>query len=387
MPDDDTIDLVREVNGRPEAGTGVGSRPVRMRDVAELAGVGTMTVSRVLNGTARVTEETTDRVYRAIEQLQYRPNPLARALRGSPSHTIGVLLPYLYDPFFATCAHVINTVAQSHAYSVILTTTDEDPATELEEARQMLRRQIDGLILIPAQPGGSTLLQPEFRDLPIVTLDRPVPETDFDSVEVENKVAGVLGTEHLLGHGHTRICFLALSQGLYTMQTRHSGYETAMRRAGLEPEAYFNCQTQKLMTDLLRGLMASPAPPTALFTANGLTTRYALQALSQLQISVPRQMAMLGFDDFELADLVQPPLTVLRQPMLELGRAAAELLFERLEGGKTRGASRRIVLPVELVVRGSCGCHSPGTAESRTDAGWVLAPKVSGARVKTGRNR
>ncbi len=352
----------------------IGARSVRMRDVADLAGVGTMTVSRVLNGTARVSEETSSKVYRAIETLKYKPNQVARALRGSRSHTIGVLVPYLYDPFFATCAHAINEVAQSHGCSVILTTTNEDPATELEAVRQMVRRQVDGLIVIPAERSGSVLTSPEFSDLPIVTLDRPIPDSSFDSVQVKNKEAGTLATDHLIEHGHRRIAFVALSKQLFTMRTRLAGYEAAMRKAGLVPEAHFDCQPQRTVTELLRGLWTRPDRPTAIFAANGLTTRYTLQALAELGVEIPNEIALVGFDDFELAEVMRPPLTVVRQPVAQVGQQGAELLFARMQGDS--GAARqRVVLPVELVVRGSCGCaEHPGISEaSRLKARGVLA--------------
>src|SRR6201986_2692128 len=125
-------------------------RKPTMNDVARIAGVGTMTVSRVLNGSANVAEDTAKRVYRAIEKLGYRPNEMARALRSLKSRTIGLIVPYLYDPFFAACAHAVNIVAREHGYSVILTTSNEDPATEFAEAQFMLQRHVEGLLLIPA---------------------------------------------------------------------------------------------------------------------------------------------------------------------------------------------------------------------------------------------
>ena len=332
------------------------TRPVRMRDVAEMAGVGTMTVSRVLNGTARVTEETASRVYSAIKELKYKPNHLARALRGSRSNTIGLLLPYLFDPFFAMCAHAINMVAQEHGYSMILATTNEDASTELDALRQMVHRQVDGMILIPAHHSNGAQVHAELRDIPIVTLDRPLPYGDADSVQVENEAAGELGTKHLISHGHKNICFLGLSRDLYTMAVRHRGYEIAMRNAGLQSESHFDCHEQEIVTALLEQLLRRKSPPTALLTSNGLTTRYVLHALAKLQVKIPAQIALIGFDDVELSDLLRPRLTVLRQPVSELGHASAKLLFQRLLEKEPGEARQHVILPVELVVRGSCGC-------------------------------
>ena len=150
-------------------------RKPTMSDVAKLAGVGTMTVSRVLSESVPVSEETAQRVKVAIEQLNYRPNELARAFRGQKSKTIGLILPYLYDPFFANCAHAVTTVAKERGYSVIITTSNEDPDTEYDEAEQMLQWHVDGLVVIPARFRQSRLTRALFGKTPVVAFDRPVP--------------------------------------------------------------------------------------------------------------------------------------------------------------------------------------------------------------------
>src|ERR1700679_2089137 len=157
-----------------------------MSDVARLAGVGTMTVSRVLSGTVPVSKETARRVQTAVEQLQYRPNELARAFRGQKSRSIGLIIPYLYDPFFANCAHAVTTVAKEHGYSVVITTSNEDPDTEYAEAEQMLQRHVDGLVVIPAHRRQSRLTRALFGKTPVVTFDRPVSDPALDVVLVQN---------------------------------------------------------------------------------------------------------------------------------------------------------------------------------------------------------
>jgi LacI family transcriptional regulator len=209
-----------------------------MHDVAGAAGVGTMTVSRVLNGSAHVATETADRVYAAIKKLGYRPNEMARALRGLKTRTIGVIVPYLYDPFFATCAHAISTAAKKKGYSVILATSNEDPEEEGSEAQLMLQRHVDGLVLIPSESRHSQLSRPEFHKIPIVTLDRPATDRRFDSVLVQNQSGAKLAAQHLIAeHGHTRIAYIALNRHLYTMKSRYEGYRRAMVDAGLKPQA------------------------------------------------------------------------------------------------------------------------------------------------------
>ena len=332
-------------------------RKPTMNDVARAANVGTMTVSRVLNGSAKVSKETAERVYKAITRLGYRPNEMARALRGLKTRTIGVIVPYLCDPFFASCAHAISTEAKKKGYSVILATSNEDPEAEGAEAQLMLQRHVDGLVVIPAETRHSRLSRPEFRKIPIVTLDRPAPDRRFDSVLVQNQSGSKLATQHLIAdHGHKRIAFIALNRRLYTVKTRYEGYRRAMAKAGLEPLASFRCNSQEAASEEIAKLLQIPDPPTALLTANNLATRYVLRALLDAGIRVPESMALAGFDDFELAEVLHPTLTVVRQPSDELGTLAAGLLFNRLAGDVLPKTGREVVLPVELVVRGSCGC-------------------------------
>ena len=337
-----------------------------MSDVAKLAGVGTMTVSRVLNGNLKVNEEMRGRVLRAISELSYVPNEVARSLREQRGRQIGVIVPNIRDSFFAICSHAISNVAKTHDYSVVMTTSEEDPETEFTEAVRLLRRRIDGLIIIPAAEGGTRLTDPEFRNIPIVTLDRPVDGATFDCVLVQNRRGAHLGTQHLIDHRHTRIVHLCLSRQLYTMRTRVEGYRAAMKAAGLTPEVHVVSGSQENMLDVMRPLMSASHPPTALFCGNNILSCNALHALSALKIQVPEQVAVVGFDDFETADILKPAMTVVRQPIDEIGRVGAEMLFMRLGGSKQqqRREAQRLVLPVELILRNSCGTHSASAASA-----------------------
>jgi LacI family transcriptional regulator len=336
-----------------------------MRDVAELAGVGTMTVSRVLSGSVPVSDETRNRVMAAIAELDYRPNEVARSLRESRTRSIGVIVPNFYDSFFAGCAHAVNQVAQAHGYSVIVTTSGEDCWSEYREASLMVRRNVEGIIAIPAYVGETQLTRPEFGTIPIVALDRPIRAYSdgfphLSSVLVENRIGSRRGVEHLIEHGHRSIVFLGLSDELYTLKERHAGYVEAMNGAGLTPEAYFNCGTQEGTLEVFRTLSMQDRLPTAVFTSNNLATQHALHALVSFKISIPQKMAVVAFDDLEMFDIFVPPITVVRQPNQDLGRIAAEMLFSLLpdleQSPKTDG--RRLMLPVDLVLRRSCGCDA-----------------------------
>lgn len=339
----------------------------RMRDVAELAGVGTMTVSRVINGSVPVSDETRARVLAAIAKLDYRPNEVARSLREARTRSIGVIVPNFYDSFFAWCAHSVSQVAQRQGYSVLVTTSSEDAEVEYREASLLVRRNVDGLVVIPAWFGVSQLSRPEFASVPIVTIDRPIELQSKDSafrgsVTVDNVEGTRMGVEHLLSHGHRRILYLSLSNDLFTLRGRHASYEQSMQRAGLTPESYFTCATQESTLEILNKVMSGGNTPTAIFSSNNLVTQHALHALDALGLSIPSDIALVGFDDLKMFDIFLPPVTVVRQPLEELGRSAAEMLLEQLHCPSREGESpvgtRNVVLAVELVVRRSCGCHA-----------------------------
>jgi LacI family transcriptional regulator len=330
----------------------------RMRDVARAAGVSTMTVSRVLNNAQYVTEEVRQRVLNATQKLNYQPNDVARLLRAQRSRQIGMIVPFLYDPFFAIASDVVGRLAKKNGYSMMISTSNEDPVTEFDEAWRMSRRSVEGLIVssAPVARGKSLLTSPKLEGLPIVAFDRPVDKS-YDSVIVENAEGMRMATQHLIEHGHERIAYIGLHSTLYTMSLRQQGYEGAMKTWRLKPQSV---QLSGAFNDslvALTALMNSRNRPTAFVTANNVVTRHILHALAALRLKVPQDAALVGFDDFETADLLVPGITVVRQPIEELARLAAETLFARLSDpqGALARSPREIVLPVELVRRGSCG--------------------------------
>jgi LacI family transcriptional regulator len=340
------------------------TRKPTIKDVASLAGVAPMTVSRLLNQSAHVSEEAAARVYRAVEELGYRPNEMARALRGQKSHAIGIIVPYLHDPFYAICAQAISVVAREKGYSVILTTSNEDAEIEYAEAQLMLRRDAAGLIIIPATEGRSRLGLPEFHATQIIAVDRPLPDSRCCSVIVENVAGAQRAVEHLISkHRHKRIAFAALNDHLYTFRARFEGYNRAMQHAGFKPLPMFCCPTQENASANLLNAFRGPHPPTAIFTANGLTTHYALKALLDAGIRIPDDVALVAFDDFDMAEVLEPRVSVVRQPAQELGRVAANLLFDQMACEEAAHQAKKIVLPVEWVPRNSCGCRASVTAQ------------------------
>lgn len=335
-------------------------RKPTMHDVARLAGVGTMTVSRVLSGTAHVSEATAEKVRIAVEQLQYHRNELARVFRGQQSRTIGLIVPYLYDSFFANCAHAIAEVVKERGYSMILTTSDEDPEMEYAAAEKMIERHVEGVVMIPAPDGeaNADITRGLFRRTPVVAFDRPAADTSMDVVLVQNSAGARRMVGHLIEHGHKRICFAGLNRSLYTINARFTGYRQAMRQADLKDDTLWDCTSQERTLRSIQEKLNGPEPPTAIFASNNLTMRFVLSALISLGVKVPGDIALAGFDDFDLAEMTSPPLSVIRQPAYEMGKAAINLLFERIEKNEISHEGNRIVLPVEMVLRRSCGCKN-----------------------------
>ena len=225
---------------------------------------------------------------------------------------------------------------------------------------------------MPASLGNSRLSERIFNSLPMVALDRPVFRVasdgrgevyidSKDAVVVENTRGAEAAVRHLVEvHGHRRVLFLGERRTLYTMQTRYAGYLAAMRANRLSPQAHFECDSVETAAGLLCTALSTANPPTAIFSANSSTTRFVLQALVRLGVPAPGVVALVSFDDLELGDLVEPALTVVAQPVAELGERAAHLLFARLAAGPVLAKMpAQTVLPVELIVRHSCGCVYP----------------------------
>jgi LacI family transcriptional regulator len=319
------------------------TRPT-MRDVAVRAGVSLKTVSRVINGEAGVAPTTATRVVAAIAELGFQRNDLARSLRqGRTSSTLGLVIEDVSNPFYSTIAQAVEAAAHEHGYMLITASCEEDPERERELVEALLRRRVDALLLVPASRDHAYLA----RDgTPVIFLDRPPVGVDADCVLLDNVGGARAATEHLLEHGHERIAFVADPDDLYTAAERLAGYREALEAEGLpvrDELVRLGVHDTARAEAVVRGLLALPEPPTAVFTANNRLTVGALKALHD------EHVALVGFDDFELADLLGT--TVVRHDSHRMGSHAAALAFDRLDG--VARATRRVTLPTELVMRGS----------------------------------
>ncbi len=331
-----------------------------LNDVARVAGVSLKTASRALNNSPELRPATAARVRAAMKKLGYQPNELARGLKSKHSETIAMVVPNLADPFTAAAVQSVQNVARQHGYVVLLASSNGDPALEESEMQVMARRQIDGVVLIAACAGKTNLKSLLAKKVPIVVFDEPVEDEPVDTITVMNRKAARRATQHLIDHGNRRILAVGARPELFTCAERVAGYRAAVTAAGEEPVELLVHHEDDLTPALLERYVTGREKVDAIFTLNWVCTMGVLRGLRVLKKRVPQDFPLISFDDFELAEMIPPGLTVVRQPTRELGRQAAMLLFDRIENEKT-APPRRIVLPTEFILRGSCGCREKGT--------------------------
>jgi LacI family transcriptional regulator len=335
--------------------TGNRVRPT-MKDVAGHAGVALKTVSRVVNGEPGVRPQMAERVRSAITELGYRRNDSARLLRKGRTASVGLVLEDIGDPFYAALSRAVEDVAHQHGALLVTGSSDEDPDRERELTMAFCDRRVDGLIIIPASADHSYLLPEMAAGLAVVFVDRPPGTIRADTVLSDNQRGAFVGVTHLLNRAHRRIGFIGDSPHIYTAARRHRGYLAAMASAGRPVDESWVSMTRpdrESVAAALRRMLAGPAPVTGLFCGNNRATALALRELK----TTGQRLALVGFDDFELADLVTPGTTVVAQNTAALGHIAAQLLFRRLAGD--RGPVQRIELPTRLIIRGSAEFPPP----------------------------
>ncbi|CAL9592427.1 Catabolite control protein A [Streptomyces sp. enrichment culture] len=331
------------------SGTRYGNRPT-MKDVAARAGVGLKTVSRVVNGEPGVTPETERRVQEAIDALGFRRNDSARVLRKGRTASIGLVLEDLADPFYGPLSRAVEEVARAHGALLINGSSAEDPDRERELVLALCARRVDGLVVIPAGDD-HRYLEPELKaGVATVFVDRPAGRIDADVVLSDNFGGARDGVAHLIAHGHRRIGFIGDMPRIHTAAERLRGYRAAMEDAGIPVEDSWmslGATDPERVRRATEEMLAHPHPVTAVFAGNNRVTVTVLRVLA----GHSRRVALVGFDDIELADLLQPGVTVVAQDAAALGRTAAERLFRQLED--TPLTPGRVELPTRLVTRGS----------------------------------
>jgi LacI family transcriptional regulator len=325
-----------------------------MLDVAALAGVGLKTVSRVVNAEAGVSPALEAKVKRAIEQLNYRRDVNASMLRrlGGKTQTIGLVLEDVANPFSSALHRAIEDSARARNVLVFAGSCDEDGLRERELIGSFRDRRVDGIIVVPASSDHTFLYEEQRAGTALVFVDRPAAHLDADSVASDNINGSTAAVEHLLAGGHRRIAFLGDLPSIWTADERLRGYTQAIAHAAIHYDENLirtGLRDSDSALQAVGELLALPDPPTAIFTSQNLLTIGGIRALKNAGLQ--HRIALIGFDDIPLGDVVEPAISVVAQDPQAIGRAAAELLFRRMEGDTSPAVHQ--VVPVRLIARGS----------------------------------
>lgn len=330
---------------------------VTLKDVANKAGVSVMTVSNVLNDWPRVKEKTRKKVQAAIRELGYRPNTVARSLVTGQTKTIGVMIPDITNPFFGQTVRGCEDVLYSSGYSILLCNTNENQEKERCYLEMLVDRGVDGLLIFGARSPSIVLSEVVHDDIPIIAEDSPAQHDNTSVIDIDNVGGAYTATKHLIDLGHKHIGHLTGPDQRLAAIRRLEGYKNALEDTGIK---YDSSYIEGGFPSIRGGYQATmrlidSQEVTALFCYNDLMAIGAMLACQHQEISVPEEMAIVGFDDIAMAMLVTPALTTIQVSQFHMGKLASELLLERLSGKKV--TREHILFPVTLIVRNSCGAQ------------------------------
>lgn len=334
---------------------------VKIKDVADAAGVSTATVSRVLSNKPHVRAEVKKRVLAVVKELKYEPNRVAQSLRSNTSKIIALIVADIENPFFQRVSRAVDDAAQELGYNVMLCNTDEDIEKE-KKCLDLLRvENVAGIILSPTKKGVAKFTETYSLGIPMVMIDRHVSNFDVDNVLIDNVSSAYTIVSHLAEHGYRRIAGIFGAEST-TGQERRNGFVKALTDRGIEPVQelirYTDPREDEGFATAMK-LLELPGRPDAIFTSNSLLASGVLRAIRQNKLSIPDEIAIASFDDTSWAKLIEPALTVIEQPTYEIGRTATEMLIKRIND-PTRSI-REVVLKTKLIVRQSCGCPESET--------------------------
>jgi len=363
------------------------SREVTIHDVARVAGVSTSTVSNLLNGrNDRMRPETTMRIRAAIEQLGYAPNRIARQLKTGHVPIIGLIVPSVANPFWGSFARSVEEAAAAHGYQVLLGNGERDPQRERSYAEVLWEHGVRGVLLGSSPLSFAHLLSLAERGLQVVAFDREIQRSDhvaIDSVSIDNVAAAKLATNHLLELGHRRIGFLTGPLGTVSRRDRLAGYRAALIEAGVEPTpelireeasptGFGDNEGAEHGRRGVRKLLGLVDPPTAVLAINDMYALGSYAGAHDLGLRVPDDISIVGFDDIVLADIIDPPLTTVRQPLPTMMRSAVDFLIDRIKGTRT-GPPEHLAVIAELIVRRSTAAPRSTTSDGTHDGKYRSA--------------
>jgi LacI family transcriptional regulator, fructose operon transcriptional repressor len=327
-----------------------------IKDVARLAGVSVATVSRVLSDHSYVRDEVRWRVQKAIAELSYRPNRVARSLRAQRSKFIGLIISDIENPFYTALVRAVEDVAYARQYSLLLCNSDEDPEKERVYIEFMRDEQVAGVIASPTAENLTSLQVLIDAKIPVVAVDRRAKQTPVDTVMLDHAKSAYLLAKHLVEQGHTRIGMVIGNTTTTSGRERKRGFLKALKEAGVTPDSALMREVKPMEEagfQAALGLLSLPNPPTALFIGNNLLTVGALKAIQHKKLRIPKDISLVGHDELPWMSLLSPGITVVAQPVYDLGRQAVDLLMARIKGDEQ--PPREIKLDPTLIIRQSVG--------------------------------
>jgi LacI family transcriptional regulator len=336
-------------------------RPATLADIAREAGTSASTASRALSGRGYVADSVRERLLAVADRLGYVPNASAQTLKQQTSRVVGVVVSALDNQFYAALAAGIEQVLREANYQMVILGDSSDPGEELEGAKTFISMRTPGVILTPVGTDASRLLRS--RGTAVVEVDRRLSELACDGVVIDNERGGREATMHLVGLGHRRIALLGVDTDWTTDAGRLKGYRAALKTAGIAYDRRLVARIPVHAPDVearIESLLDS-ASPSAFFAANNALAEQAWRVLRRRGLRIPDDVSLVGFDDVPWMEMVDPPITVVDQPTIELGRSAARLLLRRLHGGPGLPPAVEVLQP-RLVIRGSTGPPRERTA-------------------------
>ena len=330
---------------------------LKIKDVADAAGVSTATVSRVLANKPHVRKEVKARVLDVVRELKYRPNRVARSLRSRKSTIIGLIVSDIENPFFHQVSRAVEDAAHEQGYSVMLCNNDEDPDKEQRYLHLLGDENLAGVVLSPTRQTADNFSTTSELNIPMVVIDRRVSNFAVDNILIDNVEAAHTLATHLIEHGYRRIGAI-FGTGSTTGRERREGFVRALKDKDIKPSSdlikYANPREKEGFNTTMK-LLQLPEPPEAILTSNSLLAAGALGALRESKIVIPEEIAFASFDETTWSKLIVPAITVIEQPTYEIGRTATELLIKRIDDPAR--STREITLKSKLIVRQSCGCQ------------------------------
>lgn len=337
-------------------------KKVYLKDIAKDLNLSKTAVSLVLNNKGdenKISQDTQQKILDYAKKHDYIPNQLARSLSRGKSDTIGLIIPNISDTFYSKVAGIIEKKAKAKGYTVLFSSSYEDPNTEGELIKSMLNRQVDGLIIASTQKNQKEMDFLKKEGFPFVLFDRHYPDNDTDYVIVDNFLGTKTATEHLIKLGRKRIGLITLEPELDAITQRYLGYKKALNDAGrsLEENLVKEIEREEYIDDMktaINALVMRKNPVDAIIFSTHYLASQGLRVLKQMNIHVPKDVAIISFDELSAFDLVDPPITSVIQPIKDIGASAIEILLEIINGDKTN-SKQALVLPTRIEVRGSCG--------------------------------